>query len=327
LGILKFLRVGMKKITLIELKKRYHKYIAWGCGKRFETYNNSIPIDYAVDMDSKLWGQVKCGIEIKKPDSLVGESRNAVVIICVREFLDVIEFMKNREIHLDYLLPDMVIPNPFPFYEDDEGGRSYALYAEDAIISGISSRFGIPIRHYIDVGANMPIAGNATFTFYQDGSTGCLVEPNIVNVKALRKIRNRDYILQVGVSDEEHNDMYMDYYEFPKRNTLNTFDKERAKEVENMGYLCHTTKIRMMSLNSIIKLWGQRVIDYISIDVEKYEWNVLKDFRFDLYNVIFFNVEKGDSRVKNLMEKNNYDIAAETISNWIFIKRGIIRRI
>ena len=112
------------------------------------------------------------------------------------------------------------------------------------------------IEHYIDIGANHPVRGNASIAFYLKGATGYLIEAN------------------------------------PKYRP-------------------------MYSLNHIMQ-FCEFYIDYISIDVESLEYSILRDFDFDKYKVRFFNVEKHGEQVRELLEKNNYKVFAETPSNWLF---------
>lgn len=80
--------------------------------------------------------------------------------------------------------------------------QSFSLFAEDAIIKGISKRYDVPIKHYVDIGANHPYIGNATIAFYLDGATGCLVEPNPEFTGVLKCCRPFDSIYNVGIASE-----------------------------------------------------------------------------------------------------------------------------
>lgn len=83
------------------------------------------------------------------------------------------EIRKDIKVYLPFMLEERS-----DNYFEQVSKKSFALFAEDAIIQGISKRYQIPIKHYIDIGANHPILGNATFAFYLNGAKGFLVEPN-----------------------------------------------------------------------------------------------------------------------------------------------------
>lgn len=106
-------------------------------------------------------------------------------------------------------------------------------------------------------------------------------------------------------------------------NSRNTFSEKVADEYVRKGFPVVTRKIKLMSLNALLESFGE-VIDYISIDVEGLEYEILKNFDFEKYGVSFFNIEKGDLRVKDLLLSNGYKLVSETISNWIFTINGLV---
>ena len=69
--------------------------------------------------------------------------------------------------------------------------------------------------------------------------------------------------------------------------------------------------------------YGEKV-NYISIDTEGLEWEILKEFNFEKYDVEIFNIEKSGDNVKNLLIEKNYKLVMQTISNWIFVKNGLV---
>ncbi len=307
-------------ITTDEVKKKYEKIVAWGAGRMFGRYNHAVELAYVVDSDPDKWGDNINGIPVRSPDSLSDES-NAVVIISMVEWREAAEEIKKYG-EIDFLLPDEIIPNPFP------GGiykKAYTEYGEDVIIAGLINRYKITVDHYIDVGANQPVSGNATFWLYERGITGCLVEPNPRRCGELRKIRPGDVVFECGITDPVHDGQSGIYYDFPELDTRNTFSREIAESATNMGLKCARLDVQMRSLNSIVTEYGKR-IDFYNIDVEGYEWNVLRDFDFNRFSGKFFNIEKGDERVKELLERNGYGLISETPSNWIFIQKNIMTR-
>ena len=85
--------------------------------------------------------------------------------------------------------------------------------------------------------------------------------------------------------------------------------------------------IPMKSLNAILEEKIDYIPDYISIDVENYEYNILKDFDFEKYQIKIFCIEKGNDTVKKLMQEKNYMLYAETSANWIFILKNLEKKI
>lgn len=209
--------------------------------------------------------------------------------------------------------------------------KSYALFAEDAIIQGLASRYNRPVIHYIDVGANQPIWGNATFAFYEKGGRGVLIEPNSKYVKLLQAGRKRDKVMVCAVSEDCDNGKEKTFYNVVDMDTrsgltnnIQSYYSERGLSVEERIVPCRSLNSILDEVNDTMR-WS---IDYISVDVEGYEYVTLKDFDFRKWDIAFFNIEKGDdSRIIDLMEDNGYEVAAETPSNWIFSKKGLIMEV
>lgn len=308
----------------IETIKSYKKIVIWGGGNTLlNTPIDDLEIAYIVDNDQKKWGSFFKEIKVEAPEKLLQEDMSKICIIIFsiywREIIVQIEHMK---ITCKVILPSMISPNPF--IRNNIYKRSFALFAEDAVIKGIMSRYGVEIRHYVDIGANHPINGNATYLFYLEGASGCLVEPNCVYMDVLKQSRPRDVVCNFGIAGKDSDGKICEYFEIKGIDTRNTFSKETAQYYVEKGYEVYTKFVKLMSLNSLLEYYGKRV-DYINIDVEGLEYDILKDFDFKKYCIPFFNIEKGNMEIKELMGQQGYEIAAETPSNWIFVQNGKIR--
>lgn len=205
-----------------------------------------------------------------------------------------------------------------------------AAYGEDAVIKGMCDRQEIVIKTYLDIGANHPINGNATYLFYCNGARGYLIEPNKKHAEELRKVRPKDQVLSIGLSADENNGQILEYYNFEEQyfHNRNTFDAEIAEKVKRAFHTNYRTEyVEVRSINSLIDDGVIKDnIDYISIDVEGHEWEILKGFNFQKNHVKIFNIEKGSDKVKELILRNGYRIAGETLSNWIFVKKELVTR-
>lgn len=308
-------------MSLNEIYEKYQKIIVWGAGGNFiNSYSGSIRIDYIVDSDKKKWGKtIGDGIKIEPPHKILSEEpEKTVIIICSDYWKEIMEEINDS---YDVYLPCMIEPNPFQ--KDTMYKRGFSLFAEDAIIEGISNRYHISIDHYIDIGANHPYYGNTSILFYLNGATGCLVEPNAQHIELLKRFRPNDKVINKGVSDKENDGKILTYYMVKDIDTINTFSREVVKKYRDKGLQIEEKMLEMVSLDSIIDNYGKK-INYISIDVEGLEFKILKDFDFKKYGIEIFNIEKGDEKCKDLLLNSGYEKAGETPSNWIFVKEGLI---
>lgn len=308
-------------ITISELKS-YKKIIGWGAGGTFKNCNKAwMNISYVIDSNEKLHNSLVDGCMCKPVSSLKEENVEECIVIIFSKYSDEIKeqlFKLNfgglRVENYDMVIPDLLCSTYAP---------SYALFGEDAIVLGISQRYKVPVRHYIDIGANNPILGNASYLFYMRNATGYLIEPNVELCKNLETERPKDKVLNAGIAGNNNKDKECLYYCIHDFHTRSTFVKEKADIYIQQGYDVEEQTIKLLDLDTIMEM-DNNDIQYISIDVEGMEYEIIEGYHFDRHNVAFWNIEKGDDRVKRIMLSNSYELAAETPSNWIFVKQGII---
>jgi FkbM family methyltransferase len=182
-----------------------------------------------------------------------------------------------------YSLQGAIFDNPDgPFHV------TFSQEAEDMILEALlESRAP---GFFVDVGALHPIRFSNTYLFYQRGWRGINIEPNKDAALAFQHIRPEDQFLNTGVSDESGSITYFVMDE----PALNTFDPERVKYLEQTTrYRCiETVETPVATLTSILE--GARTperIDFMSIDVENRELNVLRSNDWDRYRPEFVLVE------------------------------------
>ena len=96
------------------------------------------------------------------------------------------------------------------------------------------------------------------------------------------------------------------------------------------SYNSSAKKIKSISLNNLIKKYKlTKNIDYISIDTEVNELNIIKNFNFNKYNVKIFTIEHNFKKreresIYKILKKNDYQRVFKYISymdDW-YIKRN-----
>ena len=204
---------------------------------------------------------------------------------------------------------------------------SYSQCAEDLIINHIVSG-----RHeqltYIDIGANHPWKFNNTAYFYLKGFRGINIEPDPYLFKLLKKHRDKDINLNIGISTTPGN---MDFYIMSSR-TLSTFSKEEADQLKKL-HDCEIIEICKIPVNTIQNVINQyskgKFPDLVSIDVEGFEFDIIKSIDFQgpipkiicIETVSYSNTGygiKNESLISYIMSKG-YMIYADTYINTIFV--------
>ncbi len=207
---------------------------------------------------------------------------------------------------------------------------TFSQLSEDRILEHLFKySYGQPVS-YLDIGANDSKRNNNTYLFYRQGCRGVLIEPNPLLCKKLKKTRKRDVIMNVGIGSPEQNGSRMTYYMF-NAHTLNTFSEEEKNNIlrANEYKLVDEKQIDLVSINSLFEKYKN--INLVSVDVEGWNYEILKDIDFGKYRPFCFCVEtltfspqgRGEKirEIIDLFEKNNYQIYAETNLNTIFIDK------
>lgn len=219
---------------------------------------------------------------------------------------------------------------------DEGGGRvSYSQCGEDLILEHVlceSLRVERPT--YLDLGAHHPTFLSNTYRFYLKGGRGVCVEPDPVLFSPLRAARPRDLCLNAGVGASGAG--AADFYVMSAR-TLNTFSRQEAERYQSYGThrIEEVVKVPLMSVNTILEKHFASRPDFVSLDVEGLDLEILKSFDFSKFRPPAFcvetttytedNTEEKQKDILDLMSSRGYFVYADTYINTIFVETGIWR--
>ncbi len=135
---------------------------------------------------------------------------------------------------------------------------------------------------YVDVGANHPIKFSNTMWFYNHGWSGINIDALPGSKKIFDKYRKRDINIESGVGLDSKK---LEYYTFDL-SALNTFDTEVVETRIKQGFAVREIKeIEVIPLSLILDKYipkGQ-VIDFLDVDVEGMDYQVLQSNNWDKY--------------------------------------------
>jgi len=167
--------------------------------------------------------------------------------------------------------------------------KSYSSNSVDLIINDLfkNKKKGI----YVDIGCNHPFIGNNTYKLYKKGWTGINVDLDYTFIDSFNFFRPNDENIQIAISDSIGEQEMFYHHE---RSAINTLAKTRGSKS------IFKKKIKTSTLNEIISKskFRDKEIDYLSIDVEGHELNVLRSFNFHIYKPKAISLEFIDPCMK-----------------------------
>ena len=154
---------------------------------------------------------------------------------------------------------------------------------------------------YVDIGCGHPIKNNNTYLLHKKGWHGINVDLSSKSIELFNYARKDEYNVNMAVSDKKG---LADLFYYHNMSPINTIDKE-ASDYQK-AKVSKVIKISTDTLNSLIENspFNNQQIDFMSVDVEGSELNVLKNFNFLNYSPKILVVEYLDLTLSKLEIKN-----------------------
>ena len=125
---------------------------------------------------------------------------------------------------------------------------------------------------YIDIGSGHPIADNVSFFFYERGWQGLVVEPQRNLVDLHTRLRPRDISVCALIGTRSG---LTDFHVFYTLHALSTTSEKYANAACSLGAEYQTIQMPMISLAELCEEYALTTIDFLKIDVEGAEADVL----------------------------------------------------
>jgi FkbM family methyltransferase len=201
----------------------------------------------------------------------------------------------------------------------------YSQEGEDMLLARFF--FGRNNGFYIDVGAHHPQRLSNTYYFYLQGWRGINIDAMPGSMTSFKTIRPKDINLEIAISDTRQK---LIYYAFNEP-ALNGFSKDLADKYSEAGEfkIAFEKEIETHTLAEILDeyLPEKQKIDFMSIDVEGLDYQVLNSNNWEKYRPVLVLVEDlnktsldhaNQSKITSFMEKQNYQLYCKTVNTLFF---------
>ncbi|MBO9732234.1 MAG: FkbM family methyltransferase [Chitinophaga sp.] len=202
--------------------------------------------------------------------------------------------------------------------------RAYSSEGEDLILKRI-------FHHkekgtYVDVGAHHPFRFSNTYLFYKMKWRGINIDPMPGSMALFDKYRPQDINLEIGVSATRQ---YLTYNVFNDP-ALSTFSNEKVTEYSQAPQyrVIDKKKIETWPLSEILDehLPADVPIDFLTIDAEGFDMEVLRSNNWEKYRPAYVLVESqpfelehmANSELLQFMQGMGYTVFAKTYYTYFF---------
>lgn len=196
--------------------------------------------------------------------------------------------------------------------------NSYSQFLEDIILYHLlkGKQSGI----YVDIGANDPLHLNNTHFFYKKGWRGINIEPNPILLDKFKLIRPEDININVGVGESNG---ILPFY-ILEDDTISSFNyKFAVKNAKNFNSRIVAKKnIEILTIKSILNEYlKDNAIDFMSIDVEGYDLEVLKGNDWIKFRpkIVLVESNRQGSLIAQYMKNIDYELVYSNGCNSFFL--------
>jgi FkbM family methyltransferase len=208
--------------------------------------------------------------------------------------------------------------------------NTYSQAGEDVIAWYFFTTQGIKNPTYLDIGTNDPIYGNNTFLLYKRGSKGVCIEADPSLFPTIKSSRSKDICINAAVTFDARTNADFYVFDEPAHNTLS---KEEAEYRNNISRykIKEVINIPLVNINTLIKDNFKQAPNFISIDVEGVDFDILKTLDFNTYRpdmlcveTVTFSLDNKEEKMEDIiafMKTKNYIVYADTHINTLFVDK------
>lgn len=326
--------------------KQNENIIIYGFGLLGNNLHNGLKEDYTINeiIDNQLSSEINNNILIKSKENIIYKNEYIIITVLNKsEIKKIVSDLKDTyNISEDKIIICANVIEKY-FYKMNCKFKdniiyelnTYAQDSEDTIIKRIFEYRNLyEGGFFIDVGAHHPIRYSNTFFFYKKGWRGINIDAMPDSMKEFEKIRPEDINIEYAISNEEK---ILTYYQFDEP-AFNSFDRtlslDRAQNKKHT--ILNTKKLKTVTLSSILDKFisKEQNIDFLSIDVEGLDFQVLQSNNWEKYRpkvvlIEILNIEIEQilqTEIYKFMIEKEYKYYAKTVGTHFFIENSFFNK-
>ena len=188
-------------------------------------------------------------------------------------------------------------------YKNKKPNFHYGEFAEDIFINRVFKN--LKSGFYIDIGAYHPFKGSLTFLLFQKGWRGLNIDLSEDSIELFKIARPNDLNVHCAITNFNGETIYYQNSEINQQNSLIKRNNHQ-KEI----------KVNAFTLNDLLKKKNVTQCDYLNIDTEGNEIDIIQSINFDVIKPQLISVEdnsfdlhsENKKKIINLMNEKNYQI-------------------
>ncbi len=209
------------------------------------------------------------------------------------------------------------------FYWNIIKRKNFSQENEEEILKTLFSNY--KKGFYIDVGCYHPNRFSNTALLYKKGWNGINIDANPESLKLFNFFRKRDHNVRAVVSETES---LLTYYHFNESALNGCLDENRVKILKEENFkVIKKEEILSKSLDQIIFELNlkKKKIELLDIDVEGYDFQVLRSINLNYYHIKVIIIETGkfEKEIIKYLSDYNYTLWKKNLRNSFFVKNDL----
>ncbi len=215
------------------------------------------------------------------------------------------------------------------------GTIAFGQEGEDLVLRRLFEelRLSKQVGFYVDVGAHHPSRFSNTYFWYLRGWRGINIDATPGCMELFKKRRTRDINLECGVSNDGNS---MEFFVFNEP-ALNSFDAalSREREEDPRYRIVDRIVVPTRKLARILdaSLPDDTVIDFLTVDVEGHDLDVLQSNDWDRYRPNVVLAEDSQSATVEasiatdlhaFMHRQGYRLFSKTVRTLYFVRQDLL---